>query len=48
MLEKPAMVSGVMVASAPPAIIMSASPRWMMRNASPMAWALDEHAETVA
>ncbi len=46
--EKPAIVSGVMVASAPPAIIRSASPRSMVRVASPMAWALEEHAETVA
>ncbi len=44
---KPAIVSGVTVASAPPAIITSASPRCTMRYASPTAWALDAHAETV-
>src|SRR6266436_2346112 len=36
--QKPAMVRGMMMASAPPAIITSASPRWMIRKASPMAW----------
>src|SRR5581483_2942063 len=36
--QKPAMVSGTMMASAPPAIITSAAPRWMSLNASPMAW----------
>src|SRR6266511_3260886 len=36
--QKPAMVSGRMMASAPPAIITSASSRWMIFMASPMAW----------
>ena len=45
---KPAMVMGVMVASAPPASIMSASPWRMWRAASPMAWADEAHADTVA
>jgi hypothetical protein len=47
MLPKPAIVSGVTVASVPPATITSASPRSMMRNASPTACALDAHADTV-
>src|SRR5438034_8422221 len=36
--QKPAIVSGMMMASAPPAIMTSASPRWMSRRASPIAW----------
>src|SRR5215470_1110856 len=36
--QKPAMVSGTTIASAPPAIITSASPRWISRKASPRAW----------
>ncbi len=47
MFWKPAIDNGVMAASAPPAIIMSAMPRWMSRNDSPMAWADDAHADTV-
>src|SRR3972149_1307911 len=35
--QKPATLSLVIGASVPPAIIASASPRWMMRMASPMA-----------
>ena len=38
MAVKPATPRGVMGYSAPPAIMMSASPRWMMRVESPMAW----------
>src|SRR3990170_4724941 len=37
MAQKPATLSLVIAASVPPAIIASASPRWMMRMASPMA-----------
>ena len=47
MLAKLASASGVIAASAPPAIIRSASPCWMMRNASPTAWPLVAHADTV-
>jgi len=36
--QKPAMVSGTTMASEPPAIITSASPRWMILKESPMAW----------
>jgi hypothetical protein len=36
--EKPAMASGVITASLPPAIIASASPFWIRRKASPTAW----------
>ena len=39
---------GVMAASVPPAIIASASPRWMMRKASPMEWAEEVAAVAVA
>ena len=35
-----------MIASAPPAIMTSASPRWMILNASPMAWLPVAHAVT--
>ena len=38
MEQNPAMVRGTMMASAPPAIMMSASPRWISRLASPRAW----------
>ena len=48
MLAKPAIAIGVMLASAPPAIIMSASPARMWRSALPMAWAPVAQAETVA
>jgi hypothetical protein len=37
--------SGVTTASAPPAIITSASPRWMARAASPSEWPLVAQAE---
>ena len=43
----PAIVRGVTAASVPPASIRSTSPRSMNRAASPMAWALEAHAETV-
>ena len=36
--QNPAIVSGMMIASAPPAIMTSASPRWMSLRASPIAW----------
>ena len=48
MAAKPPTPSGVMAASAPPAIIASASPRWMMRKASPMEWAEVVQAVAVA
>ena len=48
MLAKPPIAIGVTVASEPPVIMTSASPYWMVRNASPIAWALVAHAETVA
>ncbi len=35
---KPAMASGQMTASLPPAIMASASPYWIRRKASPTAW----------
>jgi hypothetical protein len=44
--QNPAMVSGTIMASAPPAIITSASSRWMRRNASPIAWLPVAHAVT--
>src|SRR5919201_2172051 len=44
--QKPAIVSGTTMSSAPPAIITSASPRWIRRNASPMAWLPVAHAVT--
>ena len=37
-----------MAASVPPAIMASASPRWMMRKASPMEWAEEVQAVAVA
>ena len=46
--QKPAMVSGMMMASEPPAIITSASPRWMIFVASPMAWLPVAQAVTTA
>ncbi len=48
MLLNPATASGVMAASAPPVIMVSAVPCWIRRKASPMAWADEAHAETVA
>ena len=36
-----------MEASVPPAVMASASPRWMMRKASPMEWALEVQAVAV-
>jgi len=46
--QKPAMVSGTTMASAPPAIITSASPRWIRRKASPSAWLPVAQAVTTA
>src|SRR6266403_1426208 len=46
--QKPAMVSGTTMASAPPAIITSASPRWISRKASPSAWLPVAQAVTTA
>src|SRR5262245_169993 len=46
--QNPAMVSGTMMASAPPAIITSASPRSMRRMASPSAWLPVAQAVTTA
>ena len=37
MLANPPIAIGVTVASAPPVIMMSASPYWMVLNASPIA-----------
>ena len=48
MLPKPAMLIGVIAASAPPHSIASASPRAMMRNESPTAWAPVVQAVAVA
>ena len=48
MAANPPMPMGVMQASVPPQIIMPASPRWMMRNESPMEWALVVQAVAVA
>src|SRR5512143_2178780 len=42
--QKPAKVSGVRLASAPPAMITSARPARMQVRAWPRAWALDEQA----
>ena len=39
MEANPPTLIGVMAASAPPAIMTSASPRWMILKLSPMAWA---------
>ena len=46
--RSPPTPSGVMAASLPPAIMASASPRWMSRKESPMAWALVVQAVQVA
>ena len=48
MAANPPTPMGVMAASAPPAIMTSASPRWMMRKESPMEWALVVQAVAVA
>jgi hypothetical protein len=48
MAAKPAIVIPVTLASVPPAIMTSASPCWIARNAFPMACAPDAHADTVA
>ena len=48
MAANPPMPMGVMQASVPPQIMASASPRWIMRNESPMAWALVVQAVAVA
>ena len=40
--------SGVTAPSLPPATITSASPRWIMWNAAPMAWLPVAHAVAVA
>ena len=45
---KPAMPTGQIAASAPPATITSASPYLIIRAASPMAWAPVEQAVTTA
>ena len=47
MEQNPAKEIGVTGASAPPAIMSSASEFWMIRNASPTACAPEEHADTV-
>ena len=47
MLPNALMASGVIVASAPPAIITSAAPRRMVWNASPIEWAPAAHAVTL-
>src|SRR5579884_4025293 len=46
MVQKPARLRGVTAASVPPQIMARASPRWMMRKASPMAWPPVAHADT--
>ena len=46
--QKPPTPSGVIAASEPPAIMTSASPRWMRRKESPTAWAPLAHAVAVA
>ena len=48
MAAKPPTPMGVMAASVPPAIITSASQRWMILNASPMEWALEVQAVQAA
>src|ERR1019366_4090650 len=48
MAANPPTPMGVMAASAPPAIITSASQCWMMRKESPMEWALVVQAVAVA
>ena len=45
--QKPAKLSGVMLASAPPAITTSAWPARMSASPCPMAWALEEQAVDV-
>src|ERR1043166_628943 len=45
---KPATLIGVMADSAPPQIIASASPRWIILKLSPIAWAPAEQAVAVA
>jgi len=44
---KPPMPSGVTQASTPPVTAASRSPYLMARNASPIAWAPEEHALVV-
>ena len=46
MFAKPPIAIGVTVASEPPVIMTSASPYWIVRNASPIACALVAQAET--
>ena len=46
--QKAAIASGVTQASLPPAIMAVASPRRMASKASPIAWAPEAQAETVA
>ncbi len=48
MFAKPPIAIGVTVASDPPVMTTSASPYWMVRNASPIACALVAQAEIVA
>ena len=46
--QKPPSEVGVVAYSAPPAIIASASPYWIMRIARPMLWVAVVHAVTAA
>src|SRR5690606_21128453 len=48
MAQKPPSEVGVVANSAPPAIITSASPYWIMRMARPMLWVAVVHAVTAA
>ena len=48
MLAKPPIAMGETAASEPPAIMTSASPYWMVRKASPMAWPPVAQADTTA
>ncbi len=48
MAANPPMPIGVMQASVPPQIMASASPRWIIRNESPIEWALVVQAVAVA
>ena len=48
MFANPPIAMGVTVASEPPVMMMSASPYWIVRYASPIACALVAHAEIVA
>ena len=48
MFANPPIAIGVTVASAPPVMMMSASPYWIARYATPIACALVAHADTVA